>query len=64
MGEKDANYYLRLVQNGLAKQNLNADELIKFASLDLRPLTNKEVGKIVDIINSEKRSDLIWIRKK
>ena len=48
MGEKDANYYLRLVQNGLAKQNLNADELIKFASLDLRPLTNKEVGKIVD----------------
>ena len=48
MEEKDANYYLRLVQNGLAKQNLNADELIKFASLDLRPLTNKEVGKIVE----------------
>ena len=46
LGEKDANYYLRLTQNGLAKQNLNADELIKFASLDLRPLTSVEIGKI------------------
>ena len=50
LGEQDANYYLRLTQNGLAKQNLNAEELIKFASLDLRPLTNKEIGKITNFV--------------
>ena len=50
LGEQDANYYLRLTQNGLAKQNLNAEELIKFASLDLRPLTNREIGKITSFV--------------
>lgn len=50
LGEQDAHYYLRLAQNGLAKQNLNADELIKFASLDLRPLTNREIGKITNFV--------------
>jgi hypothetical protein len=41
---------LRLTQNGLAKQNLNAEELIKFASLDLRPLTRVEIGKITNLV--------------
>lgn len=50
LGEKDANYYLRLTQNGLAKQSLNADGLIKFASLDLRPLTSVEIGKITNLV--------------
>ena len=50
LGEQDAHYYLRLTQNGLAKQNLNAEELIKFASLDLRPLTNREIGKITSFV--------------
>jgi len=50
LGEQDANYYLRLAQNGLAKMNLNAEELIKFASLDLRPLTNKEIGKVTSFV--------------
>jgi len=50
LGENDANYYLRLAQNGLAKQNLNGEELIKFASLDLRPLTNREIGKITNLV--------------
>jgi hypothetical protein len=48
LGEKDANHYLRLVQNGLVKQNLNTDELTKLVSLDLRPLLNSEIGKIIE----------------
>jgi len=57
LGEKDAAYYKKLVWNGLAKENLSADELIKFASLELRPLNGVEINKIVEHVMTQGYDD-------
>lgn len=59
LGEEEAHYYKKLVWNGLAKQNLSADELNKFAQYAEGIITREQAEAI--LAASEEAYDLLQL---